>query len=280
MRIATWNVNSLKARLPRVEEWLAYANVDVLCLQETKLSNATFPAMAFEALGYSSVHFGQGQWNGVAILSRVGISDVVNGFASEVLVGDFDDYTKGILGEARLITATCGGVMVTSVYVPNGRALGDPHYDAKLAWLDLLPKHYAQIATRETPIVLCGDFNIAPDDRDVWDPKKFTNSTHVTDAERQKLVQLEQWGFTDLFRQKYPQDRLYTYWDYRAGDFHMHRGMRIDLMYGTAPVSDSLESAFIDRNARKGKLPSDHTPVIVDISVASATNSPFAKAEA
>jgi exodeoxyribonuclease III len=265
VRVATWNVNSLKARLPRVEEWLAYADVDVLCLQETKLSDATFPTMAFETLGYNSVHFGQGQWNGVAILSRVGIENVVTGFAPDVVgSGPVDEYVAGVLGEARLVTADCGGVTITSVYVPNGRSPEDPHYQAKLEWLLRLREHYARISSPDQPVIVCGDFNIAPDDRDVWDPKKFTGSTHVTDAERARLSELESWGFTDLFRQKYTGDRLYTYWDYRAGDFHQHRGMRIDLMYGTSPISEKLQWVFVDRNARKGKLPSDHTPVIVD----------------
>lgn len=265
MRVATWNVNSLKARLPRVEEWLADADVDVLCLQETKLSDTTFPTMAFEALGYETVHFGQGQWNGVAILSRVGIENVVNGFAPAVVgSGPANEYTDGVLREARLVTADCGGVTITSVYVPNGRSLDDPHYGAKLEWLLRLREHYVHISSPDRAVIVCGDFNIAPDDRDVWDPKKFTNSTHVTEAERARLVELESWGFVDLFREKYDGDRLYTYWDYRAGDFHMHRGMRIDLMYGTAPIRDRLQWAFVDRNARKGKLPSDHTPVIVE----------------
>jgi exodeoxyribonuclease III len=265
MRVATWNVNSLKARLPRVEEWLGYADVDVLCLQETKLSDATFPALAFEALGYSSVHFGQGQWNGVAILSRIGIDNVVSGFApqiSEAFV--VDEYTAGVLGEARLVTATCGGVAITSVYVPNGRTLDDPHYAAKLEWLNQLCTQYARLSSPTDPAIVCGDFNIAPEDRDVWDIRKFKDSTHVTAQERARLAELESWGFTDLFRSRFGQDHLYTYWDYRAGDFHMHRGMRIDLMYGTAPIAERLRWTYIDRNARKGKLPSDHTPVVVD----------------
>lgn len=269
MRVATWNVNSLKVRLERVEEWLGYANVDVLCLQETKLSDSAFPSMAFEALGYSSVHFGHGQWNGVAILSRVGIENVINGFSDAVVgSGQPDEYVAGVLNEARMITADCGGVTITSVYVPNGRTIDDPHYVAKLEWLARLREHYVCISSPQKPVVLCGDFNIAPDDRDVWDPNKFKDSTHVTPAERNRLFELESWGFTDLFRAKYSQDRLYTYWDYRAGDFHQHRGMRIDLVFGTAPIVSGLQWAFVDRNARKGKLPSDHTPVIVEFNVA------------
>jgi exodeoxyribonuclease III len=269
VRVATWNVNSLKARLPRVEEFLGYADVDVLCLQETKLADATFPTMAFETLGYESAHHGQGQWNGVAILSRVGINNVERGFSEDVRnVASDDEYVRGVLAEARSVTAMCGGVEITSVYVPNGRSLDDPHYGAKLVWLDELTRQYARRLSAHIPSVLCGDFNIAPEDHDVWDPRKFIGSTHVTPAERAKLTDLRSVGFTDLFRQLYRQDRLYTYWDYRAGDFHQHRGMRIDLMYGTAPVSAGVTWAIVDRNARKGKLPSDHAPVIVDFTLA------------
>ncbi len=263
MRIATWNVNSLKARLPRVEEWLAYADVDVLVLQETKFGDTAFPSMAFHGLGYESVHFGQGQWNGVAILSRVGIDDVQRGFASTA--EGVDEYTTGVLGEARALTATCGGLRVTSVYVPNGRSLDDPHYQAKLVWLDHLCAEHRADGSGARPAVIMGDFNIAPDDRDVPNPKVLVNSTHVTEAERAKLADLRAAGFDDAFRRLYPQDRLYTYWDYRAGDFHQHRGMRIDLVLANAPALDRVRWAIVDRNARKGKLPSDHAPVVVDL---------------
>ena len=261
MRIATWNVNSLKARLPRVEEWLAYADADVLVLQETKFGDLAFPSMVFHGLGYESAHFGQGQWNGVAILSRVGLDDVQRGFASPA--GDIDEYTAGVLHEARVISATCAGLRVTSVYVPNGRSLDDPHYQAKLVWLDHLRAEHSVDADR--PAVIMGDFNIAPDDRDVWDPTKFSSSTHVSPAERSRLSDLHDAGFRDAFRHLYAGDRLYTYWDYRAGDFHQHRGMRIDLVLATAPVIERVRWAIVDRNARKGKLPSDHAPVVVDL---------------
>jgi exodeoxyribonuclease III len=263
VRIATWNVNSLKARLPRVEEWLEYADADVLVLQETKFGDTAFPSMSFHGLGYESVHFGQGQWNGVAILSRVGIEDVQRGFSSAN--DGVDEYTAGVLGEARVLTATCGGLRVTSVYVPNGRSIEDPHYQAKLVWLDHLCAEHRADAEAGRPAVIMGDFNIAPDDRDVPNPAALVNSTHVTDAERAKLADLRAAGFDDAFRHLYPQDRLYTYWDYRAGDFHQHRGMRIDLVLATAPVLARVEWAIVDRNARKGKLPSDHAPVVVDL---------------
>jgi exodeoxyribonuclease-3 len=255
MRIATWNVNSLKVRLGRVEEWIGYAKPDILCLQETKLPDATFPHMAFSALGYESAHHGGGQWNGVAILSRVGIEDVVPGFAEGL---EADDDT-------RLLTATCGGVRVLSAYVPNGRALDDPHYQYKLSWLDRLRQHLERTADPNQPVAVCGDFNVAPEDRDVWDPAAFVGSTHVSEPERQALRHLEDWGLEDAFRLRYNEDHLYSYWDYRAGDFHQHRGMRIDLILVSKPLVDRVSWAIIDRNARKGKLPSDHAPLVIDV---------------
>ena len=255
MRIATWNVNSLKARLVRVEEWLAYASPDIVCMQETKLSDAAFPHMAFSALGYESVHHGDGQWNGVAILSRVGIDDVVAGFAAP-LEPDSD---------TRLISARCGGVHVTSVYVPNGRTLDSDHYVYKLAWMAKLRQHLDQLTGPSEPVAVCGDFNIAPADSDVWDPARFVGSTHVSEPERHALQFLEEWGLVDAFRRRYPDDRLYSYWDYRAGDFHEHRGMRIDLLLMSEPLVSRMRWALVDRNARKGKQPSDHAPVFVDL---------------
>lgn len=254
MRIATWNVNSLNVRLPRVEEWIGYAHPDVLCLQETKLADSAFPALTFEALGYRSVHHGSGRWNGVAILSRMPITEVVHGFCPGVAA----DH------EARLITATCGGVHVASVYVPNGRSVGSEHYDYKLSWFDRLRRHLDATCDPADPVVVCGDFNVAPEDRDVWDPTHFSGSTHVTEAERSALAHLEAWGLEDAFRLRYQEDRLFTYWDYRAGDFHQHRGMRIDLVLVSKPLAAKVSYALIDRFARKGKLPSDHAPLLVD----------------
>jgi exodeoxyribonuclease-3 len=256
VRIATWNVNSLKARMPRVQEWLADARPDVLCLQETKCSDKAFPAMDFSALGYDSVHHGHGQWNGVAILSRVGIEDATAGF------GDIDDPYEG---DARLLAATCGGVRVVSVYVPNGREVGTDHYVRKLEWLAQLRTWLDAHASADDPLAMLGDFNVAPEDRDVWSVKAFEGATHVTDAERSAVRRLCEWGMVDAFRAVYPDDRLFTYWDYRRGDFHEHRGMRIDLVLVTRPLATRLEWALVDRNARKGKLPSDHAPVFVDL---------------
>jgi exodeoxyribonuclease-3 len=258
VRIATWNVNSLKQRLPRVEEWLQYAQPDVLCLQETKLADTAFPQLTFSGLGYDAVHHGQGRWNGVAILSRVGIDDVSNGFGADV----DDPY----VGDARLLAATCGGVRIVSVYVPNGREVGTEFYERKLHWLDRLRGWLAATAKPSDDLALLGDFNVAPEDRDVWDPKAFIGATHVTDAERAALAKLREWGLVDAFRQVWDQDRLYTYWDYRAGDFHQGRGMRIDLAYMTEPLAKRITFALVDRNARKGKSPSDHAPMLIDVS--------------
>ena len=258
MRIATWNVNSLKARLPRVEEFLGYADVDVLCLQETKLSDKAFPALTFESLGYTTAHHGQGQWNGVAILSRVGLDAPAHGFG--------DAHVDPYEGDARVIAATCGGIRIVSVYVPNGRQVGTEFYDRKLEWFASMHDWIAANNAPTDPLVVCGDYNVAPEDRDVWDITKFAGATHVTEPERAAVRRLEEWGMTDLFRQVHPgDDRLYTYWDYRSGDFHQHRGMRIDLLLGTAPVAARTTWAVVDRNARKGTSPSDHAPVIVDL---------------
>jgi exodeoxyribonuclease-3 len=254
MRVATWNVNSLKARLPRVEEWIEIFRPDVLCMQETKLTDEAFPAMAFGALGYEAAHHGQGRWNGVAIASRVGLDDVVAGFAD----ADPDD------AEARLLRATCGPLRVASVYVPNGREVGHEQYEYKLRFLDRLA---ATLETQEdpsAPFVLAGDFNIAPEDRDVWDPAAFEGATHVSAPERERLVVLEKWGLEDVFRRLYDADGLFSWWDYRAGNFHKKKGMRIDLQLATRPAAEHLSAMLIDRNARKGKSPSDHAPVVAD----------------
>jgi exodeoxyribonuclease-3 len=252
VRIATWNVNSLRARLPKVEEWLTYARPDVLCMQETKVGDDQFPSMAFGALGYESVHHGQGQWNGVAILSRVGIDDVVDGFAD----GGAHD------GEARTLTATCGGVRITTMYVPNGREVGHEQYVKKLEWLGRVRAHLDAVASPDDDVLLCGDFNIAPDDRDVWDPQRCHGGTHVSPAERDALADILDWGLVDALRVKHEDDELYTWWDYQAGAFHKHWGMRIDLVLTSAPLTSRLEWVFVDRNARKGQKPSDHAPLI------------------
>lgn len=255
MRVVTWNVNSLKARMPRVEAWLADVQPDVVCLQETKMADDAFPSLVFSSLGYDSAHVGEGRWNGVALLSRVGISDVIAGFAD----GERPDP------EARLITATCGGVKVSSVYVPNGRAIDHDHYRYKLAWLGRLRAHLEATSSPDEQVIVAGDFNIAPTDADVWDIAALTLSTHVTEPERARLAELEAWGLTDLFRRVRPEPHLFSWWDYRGGDFHMGKGLRIDLLLGSAPVADRVRFALVDREARKGDQPSDHAPVIVDL---------------
>lgn len=255
MRVATWNVNSLKARLPRVEEWLIDVQPDVLCLQETKSTNEAFPEDFFVERGYEVFHHGQGQWNGVAIASRVGLSNGVIGFAD----GSEPDP------EARLITATCAGVRVSSVYVPNGRELTNDHYTYKLAWMKRLRDHLEVDVEPSQPVIVAGDFNIAPDDRDVHDPSKFVGATHVSDAERQSLAVLEAWGLRDVFRRFYEGEGMFSWWDYRAGAFNKGEGMRIDLILATEAVLSRARWTIIDRQARKGDKPSDHSPVLVDI---------------
>ena len=257
MRIATWNVNSMRARLDRVEEWLAQVEPDVCCFQETKLADDAFPADRFAKLGYEVAHHGDGRWNGVAVASRVGLTDVVRGLAG----------TSGPNGpaECRLISATCAGMRVMSVYVPNGRAVASEHFQAKLTFLHDLRQHLDATCDPRDPVVLCGDFNVAPEDIDVFDPAFFVGATHVTPEERHALSEVLAFGLTDVFRACYPGTaRLFSWWDYRAGDFHSGRGMRIDLILATRVLADQVSFALVDRNARKGKQPSDHAPVVVE----------------
>jgi exodeoxyribonuclease III len=255
IRLATWNVNSLKARLERVVEWISEVEPDVLCLQETKLADEAFPALTFQSMGYESAHFGQGRWNGVAILSKVGLDDVVPNFGP----GVEPDH------EARILTATCAGIRVSSVYVPNGREVGHEHYEYKLGWLDRLVQHLESDRHATGDVVVAGDFNVAPDDRDVHDPAKLIGATHVSAEERARLAALEARGLVDVFRRFHSADRVFSWWDYRAGDFHQGRGMRIDLILASPSVVERGEWCVIDRNARKGKQPSDHAPVVLDL---------------
>ncbi|WP_306212539.1 exodeoxyribonuclease III [Actinoplanes sp. RD1] len=253
MRFATWNVNSVKARLPRLLEWLEQSAPDVLCLQETKVAADGFPEAEVAALGYETAAYGQGRWNGVAILSKIGLTGVERGFPGE----------PGYPGpEARAVSATCGGIRFTSVYVPNGRTPEDPHYAYKLQWFSALR---ADLAERKGPAVVTGDFNVAPTDDDVWDPRLFVNSTHVTAPERAALADLLALGYVDVLPRPLKGDHPFTYWDYRAGMFHQNKGMRIDLVYATPDVAGAVTDALVDREARKGKGPSDHAPVVVDL---------------
>lgn len=254
VRIATWNVNSLKVRLERVEAWLADLQPDVVCLQETKLADSAFPALAFQALGYESVHHGHGQWNGVAILSRVGLEDPQNGFGP-----GFEDP------DARLIWATCGGIRIASAYVPNGRALDDDHYQYKLSWLAALRAEIAEKHQPSDSVIVAGDWNIAPTNDDIWSGAQLNGVTHVSQPERDEIAAFESWGFVDTFREQHQEPGLYSWWDYRGGSFHKKQGMRIDLLMATSPVAQRVRFATVDRNERKGKQPSDHAPVIIDL---------------
>jgi exodeoxyribonuclease-3 len=256
VRLATWNVNSVKARLPRLLEWLAATKPDVVCLQETKCAADAFPADQVAELGYASAVHGYGAWNGVALLSRVGLDEVTRGFPGEP---GFPDP------EARAIAATCDGIRVWSLYVPNGRTPEDPHYTYKLAWLGGLRDTLANEIGPGRPLVACGDFNVAPTDADVWDPSVFVGSTHVTPPERQALADLRALGLTDVVPKPMKGPNPFTYWDYRAGMFHQDKGMRIDLVYATGDLAGRVRSAYIDREARKGKGPSDHAPIVVDL---------------
>ena len=267
MRIATWNVNSLKARLEKVSWWLQRAQPDVLLLQETKLADQHVPTDEFTRQGYEVAHHGEGRWNGVAILSRVGIRDVITNFGRPLVkaatqeAGDHEP-----LAEARMISAECGGVRVTSIYAPNGRSLDSVFYRAKLAWFDGLAAWFRQTATPEQAHVLGGDFNVAPTDADVWDAAACHGGTHVSAPERERFDQLLTWGLVDAYRLRHPEPNRYTWWDYRAGHFHKNFGMRIDHLLVTEPVSRRVVAAEIDREARKGKpVPSDHTPLVIDL---------------
>jgi exodeoxyribonuclease III len=256
VRVATWNVNSLKQRLPRLLPWLDERRPDVVCLQETKLADEAFAEVLGEELdsrGYEAAAHGEATWNGVAILSRVGLQDVVRGLA------DAPGFPHP---EARSVAATCGGIRVFSVYVPNGRSPGSEHYQYKLAWLSAL-RDVVSRGPAET--LVCGDMNIAPTDEDVFDPEAYVGQTHVTEPERAALSELQDVGLHDVVRDRWPDRRVFSYWDYRAGMFHQDCGMRIDLILAGAPVAQRVRAAWVDRQARKGKGPSDHAPVIVDL---------------
>ena len=263
MRVATWNVNSVTARLPRLLDWLGTANPDVLCLQEIKVASDDFPAEQVSELGYEVVAHGTGRWAGVAILSRIGIDDVRRGLVDEP--GFQPDDAMFEVHEPRAVAATCGGVRVWSVYVPNGREIGHPHYEYKLRWLDALRATVAAESADAQPFAVLGDFNIAPTVADVWDPSRFVHSTHVTPPERAALAALRDAGLRDVVPRALKYDTPYTYWDYRALCFPKNKGMRIDLVYANAAFADRVTDCWVDREARKGTQPSDHAPVVVDL---------------
>jgi exodeoxyribonuclease III len=269
MRIATWNVNSLKARLEKVLWWLERVRPDVLLMQETKLADAAAPVAELRDAGYELAHHGEGRWNGVAIASRVGIGKVITNFGEPLQtprtadVGDDEP-----LAEARMMAATCGGVRVVSLYAPNGRSLDSVFYRAKLVWYRRLADWLARAAEPTEPLVLGGDFNLAPEDQDVWDPRACHGGTHVSPPEREAFFRLCGWGLVDAYRLHHPEPGRYTWWDYRAGAFHQNLGMRIDHLLVTRPLVERVVWAEIDREARKGKpTPSDHAPLVIDLDV-------------
>ncbi|HEY9349690.1 MAG TPA: exodeoxyribonuclease III [Acidothermales bacterium] len=256
MRIATWNVNSVKQRVPRLLPWLDERQPDVVCLQETKLSDDAFTALLgaeLDGRGYAVALSGEVQWNGVAILSRAGLDDVELGFAG---APGFPHQ------EARAVSATCAGIRIHCVYAPNGRVPDSDHYRYKLAWFAALRE--SMRGGPDAAMVL-GDMNIAPTDADVFDPDAYVGQTHVTPPERAALAELQEVGLHDVVRDRWPDERVFTYWDYRAGMFHQDLGMRIDLVLASAAVADRVRAAWVDRHARKGTGPSDHAPVIVDL---------------
>lgn len=270
MRIATWNVNSLKARLGAVEKWLERAAPDVLLMQETKVADEDVPRIPFESAGYELVHHGEGRWNGVAIASRLEATDVATNFgdgpvrdsrAGAQAEEDFDPFD-----EARMVSAVCGGIRFVSLYAPNGRVVGSPFYAGKLAWFERLDRWLREECDPGEPLVIGGDFNVTPGDEDVWNPGRAHGGTHVSPDEREALGRLREWGLVDAYRAVCGETGRFSWWDYRAGMFHRNEGMRIDLLYVTEPVAGRVIWAEIDREARKGKpTPSDHAPVVVDL---------------
>lgn len=254
MRLATWNVNSLNVRLERVLHFLERQQPDVLCLQETKQSNEQFPGTAFEHLGYQAAHWGEGRWNGVALISRVGLEDIRRGFGSPE-----DAYG------ARLVGARCGDVWVYSAYVPNGRSLDSEHFGFKLAWLAQLNTLSLTFGNQDK-VAFLGDFNIAPRDADVWDSTALAGMTHVSPEERAALSKLTDHGYRDVFADAHLEGGVFTWWDYRDGAFHKGHGMRIDLCMASATLAASAGECFVDRDERKGSKPSDHAPVVFDFS--------------
>lgn len=265
MRLATWNINSVRARTDRVLAFLERSGTDVLALQETKCTPAQFPAAAFAEVGYEVVAAGLSQWNGVAILSRVGISDVTLGFNGAPHFGD------PAVAEARAIAATCNGIRVVSLYVPNGRAIDDPHYAYKLAWLAALradaarwldPSHGGNALA---PIAMVGDWNVAPLDTDVWDLAFFDGKTHITPPERDAFAAFGDAGYREITREHVPADRTYTYWDYQQLRFPKNEGMRIDFAWASPSLANAVSAVTIERNERKGKGASDHVPIVIDI---------------
>ena len=275
MRVATWNVNSLKARQEAVERWLERAAPDILLIQETKLTDGDAPVMAFAMVGYELLHHGEGRWNGVGIVTRQGlqVDDVITNFGDGPVRDsgpgsgkDFSDEDFNPFDEARMVSARVDGLRVASIYGPNGRVVGSPFYAGKLAWYERLLRWLAETRNTSDPLVVGGDFNIAPTDADVWDARAVHGGTHVSEPERQAFRTLLDWGLVDAYRRRQQADGRFSWWDYRAGNFHKNLGMRIDHLLVTEPVARRVVAAEIDRQARKGPpIPSDHAPVTIDL---------------
>jgi exodeoxyribonuclease III len=267
LRIATWNVNSLKARLDKVRWWLDRARPDVLLMQETKLADTDVPADVFRDAGYALAHHGEGRWNGVAIASRCGLEGVIANFGEPLkapATADVGDDEP--MAEARMVSAVCGGIRIVSLYAPNGRVVGSPFFEAKLLWFDRLAGWLAEAVRPGDALVMGGDLNVAPEDADVWDARACHGGTHVSPAERAAFARLLAWGLSDAYRLHHKEPERYTWWDYRAGNFHKNFGMRIDHLLVSAPVKERVVAAEIDREARKGKpVPSDHAPLVIDV---------------
>ncbi len=276
MRIATWNVNSLKARQEAVERWLARARPDILLMQETKLTDADAPVMAFGMAGYQLVHHGEGRWNGVAVAARNGLAirDMVTNFGD----GPVRDSGPGSAGaeqpeedfnpfdEARMLAVTVDGLRVVSLYAPNGRVVGSPFYTGKLAWFERLGRWIGDNLKATDSVVLGGDLNVAPTDRDVWDARAVHGGTHVSEPERAAFRAIEGLGLVDGYRLRHDEPGRFSWWDYRAGNFHKNFGMRIDHLLVSKPVAQRVVDAEIDREARKGPpVPSDHAPLLIDL---------------
>jgi exodeoxyribonuclease III len=275
MRIATWNVNSLKARQDAVEKWLDRAAPDILMIQETKLTDGDAPVMPFAMLGYDLLHHGEGRWNGVGILTRQGmkVEDVTTNFGDGPVrdsgpgaTKDFGEEDFNPFDEARMLSAVVDGLRIVTVYAPNGRVVGSPFYTGKLTWYERLSRWFAETRKPSEPLVVGGDFNIAPTDADVWDARAVHGGTHVSGPEREAFRALLDWGLTDAYRLKQDAPGRFSWWDYRAGNFHKNLGMRIDHLLVTKPVANRVVAAEIDREARKGPpIPSDHAPLTIDL---------------
>ena len=269
LRIATWNINSIRMRTDRILEFLDTENIDVLAIQETKCTTEQFPAAPFAAKGYTAAAWGTGQWNGVAILSRVGMNDVQRGFPGQPGFGDGDAL------EPRAIAATCAGLRIWSCYVPNGRAVGVPHYEYKLRWLEAIAS-YASVelaAHRQEPLAFVGDWNVLPRDTDAWDPAQVSvDGVYLTPAERHALGLMQDAGYEEVTRRFIPEEHAYTFWDYRQLRFPRNEGMRIDFAFCSPSLADRVTGVQIDRDERKGRKPSDHVPVILDIAAMQVTS--------